>query len=771
MNNTERELGKGKPSEKKKNTDKEKKKKGPKTTEPEKKTKKAPDKQGETEKGVEAKMEEFSKKFSKLTQEIGEAAEGVAGFKIEVVRTTESLVSLREAFELLEKQVREGNIKSLKELESFMGRITNGIKAKYEQALARQKKLDDLLEDEVESREKIKDLRGEGAAELAASIAAQELAAEKLRDLAMAAEAAGFGMGMGMGGEKPPDWKDTPRDEIDKWFVEKLKKMVMTKTPFSENWRMSWDLERFLGSIPKEERAAYQHYAGIFDRARIEHTCFLSYDAAANVEAVQGVLGNLSLSTVEGALKEKGVVEELMEYQKDAEKIVELRAEVERLREEKKNKKADVIEREMGNWLIRMKRRLDGKELKMKIEDKKEVPDIDENPSFDEERGLAKIEAGRMFIFLGMAAGYDIGELTGGDFSMARINHLLNRIKAKSGEGDRWWKREKLVNWMTQVVGNEKEIEIDPKTGEPTEKLREIIGLEVFTHKFGGGFFANLFRKQDQAKNFSDLGLEWSRKWVGNRLINVIKIRDKDKLRKINFEAFGVARENQLSADILDSARNADEVRSQLFGHQGYLDQPTFENYLKFSDLFKHLRGSKDEIGIGEKKPKGGTERDRLMVLLHRDWLDFYKGPGKATRFFGTLLTAGVLPALKPEYRFIRPMRVIDPETGKEKFLGYSLGDSDGELLRLGRSLNSVDVHGYIDDAVSKNCYSPQYAEGLLRNQIKLFKVIPGIGPIRVTQEVIDKIGIGGFLGGILFFIFAPILEFAKQLGKQFESR
>ncbi len=557
-----------------------------------------------------------------------------------------------------------------------------------------------------------------------------------------------------MGGERPPDWKTTSREEIDDWFEEKLKKMVMMSTPFAENWRMSWDLERFLASIPRDEREAYLHYAGLFDRTRIEHTCHLSYDGAANIEAIQGVLGHLSLSTVEAALRDEAVVEELIEYQKDAEKIVDLRGEIAELKKEGKDTKD--LELEVNDWTIRMKRRLGGKELELSGDPPK--PIIDRDPKFDEDRGLAKIEAGRMFIFLGMAAGYDIQELTGGDFFMARVNNLYNRAKAKMGESDRWWKRDKLINWMKQEIGED-------------EDGRKITGLEVFTHKFGGGFFANLFRKEDWADRFEELGLKWRREWKDDRFINVVKIEDKDKLVNLNFEGMGIPRENQLAADVLDSARVADEVRALLLGHGGFLDSPNFENYLKFGELFKHLRGNKDEIGFKGSKPKGGTERDRLMVLIHRDWLDFYKGPGKATRFFGTILSAGALPAWRPEYRFIRQMKAIDPETGKERMLGYTMGDSDGEQLRLGKSLNSVSVHGSIDAAVRAGCYSPQYAEGLLRDQIKLFKLIPGIGPVRVTQEVIDQIGVGGFVGGFLLLIFAPILEFVRQLGKQLEER
>lgn len=737
--------------------DKEKKKR-PKATKTEGKAKAPPKKRiEEIEKRVDKLMESFSNRFGELIKEAGRTTEGLAGFRIEIVKTTESLVNLREAFELLEEQIRNGNIKSFKELESVMGRITNGLAAKYEQAIERQKKLDDLLEDEIKSRERIKELREKGAAQLAASIAAEELASEKLRNLAEAAEASG--LMMGMGGERPPDWKTTPRGEIDDWFKEKLKKMVMMKTPFAENWRMSWDLERFLASIPEEERAAYIHYAEWFDRTRIEHTCHLSYDVAANVEAAQGVFGHLNLSTIEAALQEKEVVKELVEFQKDAERIVELRKEKEERAGEGKDTKN--LEGEISDWTTRMKRRLEGKELKINKTTLKPV--IDEKPKFDEKRGLAKIEAGRMFIFLGMAAGYDIAELTGGDYFLSRVNHLYNRVAFRAkNEGDRWWRRGGLVGWMRREIG-EDEKDIDEKTGKP----RKITGLEVFTHKLGGGLLANVLDKEKG--HFEKLGLRRKQEWVGDRFIDVVKIEDKDKLMGVNFEKMGITRGNQLSADVLDAARVADEVRAVLIGHQGYLDLPTFENYLKFGELFKHLRGTPDKIGFGGQEPRGGSERDRLMALMHKDWLGFYKGHGKTTRFLTEIITLGILPTFKPEYRFIRRLRAIDPETGKEKTFGFSVGDSDGELLGLGKSINSVDIHGSVDDAVSKGCYSPQYAEGILRDEIKLLKFLPGMAPFRNVQEVLDQIGIGGFAGGILLFIFAPILEFLKRMAKEME--
>ena len=704
---------------------------------------------GKIEENVNKLMEFFSSKdLPELVKELTQAKEGLAGFSEELGKTTESLSNLREAFKLLEKQIKEGNIKSFEELESVMDRITNGLNAKYEQAIGRQKKLDDLLEDKIKSREEINELREKNAAQLAASIAAQELASEKLRDLAEAAESAGFGMGMGA--ERPPDWRKTPKEEIDDWFKEKLKKMVIMKTPFAENWRMSWDLERFLASIPEEERESYLKYAGKFDRTRVEHTCHLAYDAATNVEALQGVLSNLRLSTVEVALRDKEVVEELVEFQKDAERIVRLREEKERLEAQGRNTKK--LEEEISSWIRRMKGRLDGEELRINRRTLK--PEFDEKPKFDEKRGLAKIEAGRMFIFLGMASGYDITELTGGDYFRSRVEHAYNRVQFRAKrEGDRWWRKGKLVDWMRREIGE--------------DKGRRITGLEVFTHKFGGGLLANVL--DEKKGHLKDFGLKWHKEWVGDRFINVVKIEDKNKLTKINFENMGITRENQLSADVLDAARTADEVRAVLMAHNGYLDLPKFENYLKFSELFKHLRGKADEIGFGGRKPRGGSEKDRLMALMHKDWLRFYKGPGKATRFLGEIFTLGTLGTIRPEYRFLKPLKAVDPETGKEKFLGRSIGDSDGEILRLGKSLDSADVHGYVDNAVRTGCYSPQYAEGLLREEIKLLKVIPGVGPARAAQEIIDKIGVGGLTSGILAYIYATIAEFLGRLGKDLE--
>jgi len=713
------------------------------------------------EANVDKLMEFFSSRdLPELTQELKNAKGGLAGFNEILGRATESLGNLTEAFQLLEDQIEKGNIKSFKDLDRMMERITRGMEAKYEQAIARQKRLGASLEDEIKSRGEISELRKAGAAEMAAMVAVTNLASEKIRNLAGVAEASGLGFPAGV--EKPPVWGEDPPEKIEKWFREKLKKMVIMKTPFAENWRMSWDLERFLASIPEEERAAYMKYAGWFDRVRTEHACHLGYDAAANVEAIQGVLGNLSLSTIQEALQDEEVVDQLNWFQKDAERVVSLREEQEKLKEEGKNKEAKKKEEEMNAWLKVIKHRLSGYEIR--INPKTQRPEFNEELKFDEKEGLAKIEAGRMFIFLGMAAGYDIADLTGGDFFMARVNNLLNRVHYHARqEGNRWWKRDKLVTWMSQEIG-ENEKEIDPKTRKP----RKITGLEVFTHKFAGGLLPSLF-KGDKEK-LDKFGLKWHREWVGDRFISVIKITDKRKLTEINFEKEGIVRENPLSADILDAARVADEVRSHFMAHNGYLDLPTWENFLKFADLFKHLRGSVDEIGFGGRKPKGGSEKDRLMALMHEDWLGFFKGPGKTTRFLSEILTAGLFPTRRPEYRFIKRMRAVDPKTGKEKIFGYSLSDSDGEYLGFGRSLNSVEVHGRVDEAVKAGCYSPQYAEGILRNEIKFLKIIPGIGPIRVVQEVIDEIGVGGFFGGFLAFIFAPILEFLRRMGKEMEK-
>lgn len=729
---------------------------------------------------VEKKEESIVKAVEKLLGGVAKEAKGVTE---EFRGLRQETVNLRVAFELLEDRVKKGTIK-LEEFEKVMDRITEGMSENFDQLEKRKEKLLKLLDAELEQRGDVIEKLHSHAEELGETIVASELASQKIRKLAEAAQETGILMAPV--GERPPDWKKSTPEEREEWFDEKLKRLLLVKSPFAENWRMSWDLERFLASIPKEEREEYRRFAEKFDRMRVEHACFLGYDAATSVEALQNVGAALNLSKIEAGLKDKEVVDELVSFQEDAEKFVGAReklegfdetpegkrlAELEKKKEEERSpdekdeygqlkKTKDKLEEERNNWVIRIKRKLEGYEVKLsRGRDKK--PIIDREPKFDEEKGLAKIEAGRLFVFLGIAAGYDIAELTGGDFFLARDNHLLNRILGKAKqEGDRWWRRDRLVDWMKRKIG-EDEKEMDEETGEP----RKITGLEVFTHKFSGGLLASVLKP----KQLEQLGLERYRKWKRDRLIDVVKIRDKDKLRKVDFEKMGITRENQLSGDVLDAARNADEVRATLFGHNGYLDLPTWTNYLKFAELFKHLRGSPDEIGFGGQKPRGGTEKDRLMVLMHKDWLHFFRGPGKGTRFLTELFTLGILPTLKPEYRFVRRLRAIDPETGKEKLLGFSLGDSDGELLKLGRSVDSVDVHGFVDEAVRKGCYSPQYAEGILRDEIKLLKVLPGIAPFRNVQEVLDTIGLGGFIGGIFVFIFAPILEFARRLAKQME--
>ncbi len=744
MRNSERGSGEDSPSKKGKKPEEEKKKR----------KKEKPKLPTETKERRKNSAEEMVEKL------FGGIAKEAKGVREEFRDLKTEAASLRVAFELLDDQIRNKNIKSFEELERVMNRIAQRLDENFDQLEKRKEVLLKFLDKELEQREDVEKKLHEHAEELGKMVETTVSAYEQIHKTVQLSQEHGI---LPPSGERPPDWEASTPEERREFVNEQLKMLLVVDTPFAENWRRAYALEMFLAKRPEEKelRKEWQKYSEKFDRMRVEHACFLGYNAASSAEALQNVTGVLSLSKIEAGLKDKKVVEELMEFQKDAERIVKLRGEKEEQEAEGEDTKD--LEREISAWIIRMKRRLAGKEL---IINKRTLkPVIDEEPMFDEDRGLAKIEAGRLFVLMGMASGYDITELTGGDFFRARVEHLYNRIAFRTKkEGGRWWRRGGLVDWMRREIG-EDEKDIDEKTGKP----RRITGLEVFTHKFGGGFLASVFKKEQLEK----LGLRQHREWIGDRFINVVKIEDKDKLTKVNFEKIGITRENQLSADVLDATRVADEVRAALVGHQGYLDLPTFENYLKFGELFKHLRGTPDKTGFGGQKPTGGSERDRLMVLIHKDWLEFYKGPGKATRFFTEIFTLGILPRFErfKDYRFIRPMKVIDPETGEEKILGYSLGDSDGELLRLGKSLNSVSTHGSIDDAVKKGCYSPQYAEGLLRDQIKLLKIIPGIGPIRVTQEVLDKIGVGGFVGGILFFIFAPILEFARQAAKQMEQR
>lgn len=333
----------------------------------------------------------------------------------------------------------------------------------------------------------------------------------------------------------------------------------------------------------------------------------------------------------------------------------------------------------------------------------------------DEDQAAINRLGGRLFTVLGFTASYDFSEFAGGDFFVARLMHLKQRFKDQADEeGKRWFGRDKL--WE----------HFDP---------------EIFGNNFAGGVLANLPGHKDRRDPFFDrFGLELmeeDREDDAGRKLRVLKIRNPERFRQLDLRQIGILEEGYLGAVYADAFFKADDARKLFLKPDQYLDRPNMEHFLGLRGDFEHLKGDK---------------RWRFFATLLGDLIDFHRGPSVAEQ---------------ARRLFFEAIPVKDPHTGKEAKGGWlksrGLQWFGSDARRLGEEdWGTGEIHKKVDTALGHQMISPSYAEWILREKIK-FLGIPGYGPVRVTKEIIDMLGLGGFIA----LIFAPILEFIRQLAKE----
>ncbi|MCJ7793001.1 MAG: hypothetical protein MUP45_03430 [Candidatus Marinimicrobia bacterium] len=694
--------------------------------------KKGKEKQKKTETSKE-KGEKISPE-KKVTRELEDLAEASRRVIEQFVELYEKTGNLSLAFSLLSTQIKEGTIKDLKQLSKVISWFEEKQKARGVRIDGTAKKATKAVEDskaaveaEKESGEAIKkfvddyESNNDGGREVAEALAKQK---ELLREL--------FEQGItGMPpSARPPTYEEGKEDEHRDWFEEQLRRVEERDQSFSENWRMTLPIETFLSSLPIDKAKAQELYKELvqkFEDRRRLHDYWWLYGRSAGTDPILNSASILSTGAIERVINQEGVTNAMVKFEKLAEMIFNNKREISDVEESmaEAKKKGD---KEKRKDLENEKDRLEERQFKMKdimgklmrgeidYDEKKDLEikseDVEDKEEFEDIKAQNRL-AGKLFIVLGFTASYDIDDFAAGDFFVARLIHLKNRFISQSREeGNRWYGRNKL--WKR-------------------------FNSSLWGTNYAGGLLDNIGRFKDnktKKEKLAEFGLERvEEEQADGRMLTVLKIVDPSKLKKLDLKEFRIEKETSL-VEWADGISKADQMRKELIGNGKYLDRPNMEIFLKMGEAMDHLKGDK---------------RWQFFAGMYHDLADFHTGPGALDRLL--------------KGKFWEAYTVKDDQ-GKVRFKGISFIRSDAEHLGLDKGWSAGEVHKMAEEAQRNNMISKSYTEQILRDKLSLVG-IPGIGPVRFTKEILDYIG----WGGLLAMIFAPFIEFFRNLGKQLESK